>query len=358
MTDVLAERQEIEAPDQGAQHRARLRRHRRRSWATPRRSPTRSASRGRAGARCPGSELREQGLDLAAAFVELGVQPGDRVAIMASNRLEHVLADIGAMHAGATLDVDLQHALRAARSPTSPSTPRPSVVVLETADHVERWSEALATGDDRAPRRDRRRPTRPRARSPGTSCVALGRSTREQHAAEVDQRWQAIDPDHPATILYTSGTTGHPKGVVITHRNVLFEVESGNRTAGLGPRGRGDIGVSYLPYAHIAERVLGIYIPQVDGGHVHLIGDPAQLVGALGRGAADPLLRRTPRLGEDPDRHRRPARDGDRRGQEAGGRRRDGRRPGVRRVAAVRPRDQPRAAGEVRRRRTPPCSPR
>ena len=47
-------------------------------------------------------ELREQGLSLAAAFVELGVQPGDRIAIMCSNRLEHVLADVGAMHAGAT----------------------------------------------------------------------------------------------------------------------------------------------------------------------------------------------------------------------------------------------------------------
>ena len=66
---------------------------------------------------------------------------------------------------------------------------------------------------------------------------------------------------------------------MITHHNVLFEVESSNRTAGLEGE---NIGVSYLPYAHIAERVLGIYIPQVDGAHVHLIGDPAQLVGALG----------------------------------------------------------------------------
>ena len=46
-------------------------------------------------------ELRETALDLACALVDLGVQPGDRVAIMASNRLEHVLADIAAMHAGA-----------------------------------------------------------------------------------------------------------------------------------------------------------------------------------------------------------------------------------------------------------------
>ncbi len=222
-------------------------------------------------------ELRAQGLEIAAAFVELGVQAGDRVAIMASNRLEHVLADIGAMHAGAT-SMSIYNTLSRSQVAYVAEHSAPSVVVLETADHVDRWSEALATGaikqlvvidaDDR-----------PEGALSWDELVALGRSKQQEHGDEVERRWQAIDPDHPATILYTSGTTGHPKGVVITHHNVLFEVESSNRTAGL----EGDnIGVSYLPYAHIAERVLGIYIPQVDGAHVHLIGDPAQLVGALG----------------------------------------------------------------------------
>ena len=223
------------------------------------------------------NELREQGLEIAAAFVDLGVQPGDRIAIMASNRLEHVLADIGAMHAGAT-SMSIYNTLSRSQVAYVAEHSAPRVVVLETSDHVARWSEALATGAiehvvviDAA--------DRPEGALTWDQLVALGRSKRAEHAAEVDRRWQAIDPDHPATILYTSGTTGNPKGVVITHHNVLFEVESSNRTAGLEGE---NIGVSYLPYAHIAERVLGIYIPQVDGAHVHLIGDPAQLVGALG----------------------------------------------------------------------------
>ena len=221
-------------------------------------------------------ELREQGLDLAAALVELGVRPGDRVAMMASNRIEHVLADIGAMHAGAT-SMSIYNTLSRSQVAYVAEHSAPSVVVLETDDHLDRWSEALATGAvERVVVIDAAKPD---GALTWDELVSLGRAKREQHDAEVDRRWRGTDPESPATILYTSGTTGNPKGVVITHRNVLFEVESSNRTAGLEGE---NIGVSYLPYAHIAERVLGIYIPQVDGAHVHLIGDPAQLVGALG----------------------------------------------------------------------------
>ncbi len=224
-------------------------------------------------------ELRQQGLELAAALVDLGVQAGDRVAIMASNRIEHVLADIAAMHAGATA-MSIYNTLSRSQVAYIAEHAAPRVVILETADHVARWSEALATGKvehvvvlDPAAAAD----------APGAlsweDLVSRGQQTHDQHAAEVESRWQGIDPHQPATILYTSGTTGSPKGVVITHHALMFEVESSNRTAGLEGE---SIGVSYLPYAHIAERVLGIYIPQVDGGHVHQVGDPSQLVAALG----------------------------------------------------------------------------
>jgi long-chain acyl-CoA synthetase len=223
-------------------------------------------------------QLRETALDLAAAMVDLGVRPGDRVAIMATNRLEHVLADLGALHAGAT-PMSVYNTLSPSQVAYVAGHAEPAVVVLENADHVARWSEALrAGGSTQVVVID------PDAAPSGAltweHLLERGRATREQHQQEIDQRWQAITPDQPATILYTSGTTGNPKGVVITHRNVLFEVESGNRTAGLD--GQENVGVSYLPYAHIAERVLGIYIPVVQGGHVHLVGDPSQLVAALG----------------------------------------------------------------------------
>ena len=222
-------------------------------------------------------ELRETALDLACALVDLGVQPGDRVAIMASNRLEHVLADIAAMHAGA-VTMSIYNTLSRTQVAYVAGHSEPALAVLETADHVARWAQAVDEGavgqvvviDEEAV---------PSGALTWTQLLERGRATREQHEAEVDRRWRATTLDEPATILYTSGTTGNPKGVVISHGNVLFEVESGNRTAGVEGE---TIGVSYLPYAHIAERILSLYIPQVNGGHTHLVGDTSQLVGALG----------------------------------------------------------------------------
>jgi long-chain acyl-CoA synthetase len=66
---------------------------------------------------------------------------------------------------------------------------------------------------------------------------------------------------------------------VLTHHNVLYEAISTQEKAGLVDPQRS---VSYLPLAHIAERVLGLYGPQIQGSHVHSIGDPAELLGALG----------------------------------------------------------------------------
>ncbi len=226
-------------------------------------------------------ELRTDALALAAAMVELGLKPRDRVAIMATNRIEHVLADIAALHAAA-VPMSIYNTLSGSQVAYVAGHAEPALVVLESADHVARWSQAFADrpGVQVVVLDAEAAAGAPEGTLTWAELLELGRSKDLEHRAEVDRRWQSIDPQSPATILYTSGTTGNPKGVVISHHNVLFEVESSNRTAGLDEEE--SIGVSYLPYAHIAERVLGIYIPMVEGAHVHAIGDPAQLVGALG----------------------------------------------------------------------------
>jgi len=87
-------------------------------------------------------------------------------------------------------------------------------------------------------------------------------------------------PGDPLALLYTSGTTGNPKGVVLTHRNILYEMAAAERMGIVVPRVRW---VSYLPLAHIAERMFSIYLAIGAISHVHFCPDPAQLVRVIGQ---------------------------------------------------------------------------
>jgi long-subunit acyl-CoA synthetase (AMP-forming) len=220
-------------------------------------------------------QTRETALDVAAALIALGVEVGDTVAIMASNRIEHILADMGAVHAAAT-PMSIYNTLAPDQVAFIAGESKPVVAFLETEDHLARWSESLGS---------LRKIVLIDAQGDGDlyvswdDFVASGAARRAEHGDEIEARHAALDSDAPATILYTSGTTGNPKGVVLTHHNVLYAALSGQEAAGLtGPQR----GISYLPLAHIAERTLGLYAPQFEGGHVHLLADPTGLLAALG----------------------------------------------------------------------------
>jgi long-chain acyl-CoA synthetase len=225
------------------------------------------------------AETRETALDAAAGLMSLGVEVGDTVAIMATNRVEHVVADMGAVHAAAT-PMSIYNTLSQEQVAFIADHAQPVVAILENDDHLARWARAL---DDGAARRvvliDAAAPAGDDRFLTWDDLLEAGRARRETEPDELEARHAALHPDAPATILYTSGTTGNPKGVVLTHHNVLYEAASTLEAAGLeGVQTQ----VSYLPFAHIAERVLGIYGPQTQGSHQHCIGDPAELLGALG----------------------------------------------------------------------------
>jgi len=216
------------------------------------------------------AETRERALDVAGGLMALGVQHGDTVAIMASNRIEHFLADMGATHAAAT-PMSIYNTLSPEQVAYVAGHARPTVAILETPDHRTRWEKALAEVDSIE--------KVVMLGADWDALVAAGAAYRAEHPGAVEARAAELTPDSAATILYTSGTTGNPKGVVLTHHNVLYEAISTQENAGLMDPQRT---VSYLPLAHIAERVLGLYGPQIQGSHVHAIGDPTELLGTLG----------------------------------------------------------------------------
>ena len=84
--------------------------------------------------------------------------------------------------------------------------------------------------------------------------LQAGRLFQQAHPGLIDQRIAAIQTDDLATIIYTSGTTGTPKGVMLSHRNILSVIGD---LPGIIPVGDGDTFLSFLPLSHVFERVCG-----------------------------------------------------------------------------------------------------
>ena len=225
-------------------------------------------------------QARTRVLELAAGFAALGLAPGERVALMMPNRSEHVLADLGAVHAGG-LGVTFYATLAPEQIAYIAADCDARVAVLDGEAQLTRWQAVL----DKLPGL-----TKIIVRDPETcpaddlylswdAFLALGRERLAADPGQAAARTAAIVPSDPVALLYTSGTTGNPKGVLLTHRNVLYEVAAADS---LGTVAHGVRWVSYLPLAHIAERMFSIYLAIHTVGHIHFCPDATQLVRVVG----------------------------------------------------------------------------
>ena len=95
---------------------------------------------------------------------------------------------------------------------------------------------------------------------------------------DFEAAWRAVQPDDLLTLIYTSGTTGPPKGVQLSHANLLSGFDSVDHVFRLSPGGRV---VSWLPMAHIAERNASQYVPMIFGLQTTCCPDPRQVVAYL-----------------------------------------------------------------------------
>ncbi len=227
------------------------------------------------------AQARQRVLETAAGFAALGLAPGERVALMLANRSEHVLADLGAAHAGG-LGVTLYPTLAPEQVAYVAADCDARMAVLDGAAELARWRTAL----DQLPGIKKVIVRDPAACPAGdryltwADLAVLGRERLAADPGEVAARVAAITPDNPLALLYTSGTTGNPKGVLLTHRNILYTLATVDVMGTISPRGRW---VSYLPLAHIAERMFSVYLPVHNAIHVHFCPDPARLVPVIGK---------------------------------------------------------------------------
>src|SRR6266545_4627396 len=170
-------------------------------------------------------EYRDEVAAVTLALRSLGFGPGQFGLIMARNTPEHVTADLGIVHAGGAAI---------------------SVYNTNAPEGVTTWQSLVERG-------------------------------RELYAAEpkaFEESWRPVGPEDTISLFYTSGTTGPPKGVVYSHNNIMWTLESVQRFWPIEQQ----ILVSYLPLAHVAERFTSQWRGMVLGHEVWLCPDPNLLL--------------------------------------------------------------------------------
>jgi len=211
------------------------------------------------------NELAAQVGRIAGGLASLGVKRGDAVALMLSNRPEFVSCDLAAVALGA-----VPFSIYQTSSPeqiayvVGDAGARVAIVERTHLEDFEKAREDLP-GLEHLIVLDG---------EGGTETLAgLERLDPEFDAGASGER---IEPDDLLTLIYTSGTTGPPKGVQLTHRNLLALVASVEDMVPFPERG--GRAVSWLPAAHIAERGANYYLPIVHGLEITICPDPRQIV--------------------------------------------------------------------------------
>ncbi|MPZ00214.1 MAG: AMP-binding protein [Actinophytocola sp.] len=203
---------------------------------------------------------------IAAGLAALGVSRGDTIGIMLTNRPEFNLVDTAALHLGA-IPFSIYNTSSADQISYLFSNAENKVVItqesfLPQVKDAKSLVEHIITVD---------------GDHEGTTSLA-DLETSGKDDFDFDAAWRAVEPDDVATLIYTSGTTGPPKGVEVTHRNIVAEVNALIPLLEVGPD---DASTSYLPHAHIADRVASHYACIMRGMQLTLVADPRTVAQAL-----------------------------------------------------------------------------
>jgi long-chain acyl-CoA synthetase len=205
-------------------------------------------------------EYVDKANQLSRGLLNLGIKPNDKIAIISSNnRTEWNICDIGILQTGAqnvpiyptickedyeyvlnhseaiycfVSDVDVLEKVNKIKGNTNLK----DVFTFDTIAGEKSWNTILELGKDKA------------------------------NQKEVEERKEAVNPEDLATLIYTSGTTGRPKGVMLSHKNIVTNVLASKKRVPLTD-GK-DIGLSFLPICHIFERMI-LYLYQYCGVSIY-----------------------------------------------------------------------------------------
>jgi long-chain acyl-CoA synthetase len=203
------------------------------------------------------NSMAEEVREAASGLLSLGVAKGDRVAIMAYNRPQWLVADIAIMAVGA-ITVPIYHTSSEATTARILGKSGARVAFVARSDKAEMLVSCSALLETIIS-------LDPIGVDDAGACAmdynalkVKGRQHLEDSGRnDLEERMGSTGAGDVATIIYTSGTTGDPKGVMLTHANILSDAEAGLMAQPVGPE---DIHLSFLPLSHVLERTVGQFL--------------------------------------------------------------------------------------------------
>ncbi|MGE5479071.1 MAG: AMP-dependent synthetase/ligase [Chloroflexota bacterium] len=217
-------------------------------------------------------ELRRRVEAFAVGLIELGIHRGDRVGIVSENRIEWIIADLAIISLGA-INVPVFPMLTAKQEEYIYRNCGAAAVIVSNSmqlskalsfkENVPSLRHIIVMEDVPSPRKELFIKTMSEISRRGETLVSD-----DERAAIIEERLERIDPDDLLTLIYTSGTTGEPKGVMLTHRNMLTNVRDAREAFG---ELEGELTLSFLPISHAYERMAGYYTMLFHGATIALV---------------------------------------------------------------------------------------
>jgi long-subunit acyl-CoA synthetase (AMP-forming) len=213
--------------------------------------------------------LRDRVDALAGGLAKLGVKRGDTVALMFGNRPEFHIADLAAMSLGATpfsiyqtyTPDQIQYIVSDANAKVAVIEEQFRETFLEARKDLPDLAHVIVVGG-----------------KGGGGTLTLAEVEASNPSFDVESAWRAVEPDDLLTLIYTSGTTGPPKGVELTHKNLLAAIGTIEEIIEFPDAAKV---ISWLPSAHVAERNAHHYIPVAFGGVVTTCDNPREILSYL-----------------------------------------------------------------------------
>jgi long-chain acyl-CoA synthetase len=213
------------------------------------------------------NQYRKDVREVANGLISMGLQKGDKISILGVNSYEWVVSDYASMSCGA-ISIPLYVTARAEQLEYVVDHSESKILIVQSQELLDKAGYMLGKLDNL----EKIIMMRP-AETDNPDILKFeevkerGRDYAKEHPEELDDRIKDLKPDDMMSIMYTSGTTGPPKGVMLTHKNATWTIDSLNQCVDF-EQGVERI-LSYLPLSHIAERNITCFQSVINGYLTH-----------------------------------------------------------------------------------------